>query len=99
MRSRLQCFQEHTNHRDGTARSAHRTKTATSHIRDASFGDDVGSRALQDAVVHSLESRIRAARWDKDSHSGSGGSHPPFSPSHPIFIRPTAAADENGHKP
>ena len=23
-----------------------------SHIRDASFGDDVGSRALQDAVVH-----------------------------------------------
>ena len=38
---------------DGTARSAHRAKTATSHIRDASFGDDVGSRALQDAVVHS----------------------------------------------
>jgi hypothetical protein len=52
-KSRLQCFQEHTPHRDGTARSAHRVETSTSHIRDASLGDEMGSRALQDAVVHS----------------------------------------------
>jgi len=32
--------------------SAHRTKTATSHIRDASFGDDAGSCALRRAAVH-----------------------------------------------
>ncbi|MDQ1262528.1 MAG: hypothetical protein QG575_1709, partial [Euryarchaeota archaeon] len=27
-------------------------RMAEAHIRDASFGDDVGSRTLQDAVVH-----------------------------------------------
>ncbi len=37
---------------DGTARSAHRVKTATSQICDASFGDEVGSRALKGTVVH-----------------------------------------------
>ncbi|MHB8119270.1 MAG: RNA-guided endonuclease InsQ/TnpB family protein [Methanothrix sp.] len=52
MQSRLQCFQEHTLRRDGTARSAHRVRATTPHISDASFGDEVGSRALQDAVVH-----------------------------------------------
>ena len=54
MQSRLQCLQEHTHRRDGTARSAHRVETSTSHICEASFGDEVGSRALQDAVVHNL---------------------------------------------
>jgi putative transposase len=43
---------------DGTARCAHRAKTATSHISDASFGDEVGSRALQKAVVH-----LYSAAW------------------------------------
>jgi hypothetical protein len=37
---------------DGTARSAHRAETSTSDLCEASFGDEVGSRALQDAVVH-----------------------------------------------
>ncbi len=37
---------------DGIARSAHRTKTTTSHNRNASIGDEAGRRALQDAVVH-----------------------------------------------
>jgi hypothetical protein len=43
--------QEHTHRRDGTARSAHRVETSTSHISDASLGDDVGSHAQQGAVV------------------------------------------------
>lgn len=33
------------------ASSTHRTKTTTSHISEASFGEEVGSRALQRAVV------------------------------------------------
>ena len=69
MQSRLQCFQEHTLRRDGTARSAHRTKTATSHISDASFGDDVGSRALQDAVVHIQKDKIDIITNDLERHN------------------------------
>lgn len=41
----------------GVLQSSEGTKTATSHISDASFGDEVGSRALQDAVVHFVGSK------------------------------------------
>jgi len=67
MQSRLQCIQEHTLRRDGTARCAHRTKTSTSHLSDASFGDEVGSRALKDAVAHLLSEESYKLRVGRGS--------------------------------
>jgi len=44
---------------DKTARSAHRVKTSTSRLRDASLGNEVGSRAQQGTVVQRSDRYLR----------------------------------------